>query len=236
MPATDAIFTNLGGTFCISPATFSEKLKSIRAFIFDWDGVFNNGTKNELGSSSFNEIDAMGTNMLRFSYYLDKGQLPYAAVMSGEKNVLSFRYGIREHFHHVYFGVKNKKMAFEHFTAMHALDPHEVAFVFDDVLDLSLAEVCGVRILINRTANPLFEKYVTDNQLTDYITAHSGGDFAVREACELLIGIRGNYDTTIHHRAHFSDTYNNYFTLRQQLPTTFFTWKNNAISRTETPE
>ena len=222
--------------FCISAEEFKKKLARIRAFIFDWDGVFNNGTKNEHGSSSFNEVDAMGTNLLRFSYFLEKNELPYMAVMSGEKNSFSFRYGTREHFHNVYFGVKNKRLALDHFLDLHNLTAEEVAFVFDDVLDLSLAEVCGLRMLVDQKANILFKNYVIKNQLADYVTAHAGGDFAAREACELLMGLRGNFDDTVRHRAGFSPVYEKYFVMRQEIPTSFFVWKNNLIEGVPDPE
>jgi len=42
-----AIFTQLGGEFITPVSELAEKLSSVKAFIFDWDGVFNDGTKNE---------------------------------------------------------------------------------------------------------------------------------------------------------------------------------------------
>ncbi len=229
----EKLFTQQGGTFCIPLGELQKKLSHIRAFIFDWDGVFNDGIKNEHGSSSFSEVDAMGTNLLRFSNYLIKGRMPIVSVMSGEKNILSFQYGRREHVHAIYFRVKNKRQAFDHFIDDYQLKPQEVAFIFDDVLDLSLAEVCGVRILVNQRANPLFHHYVLNHNLADYTTAHPGGRFAVREACELMIGLQGNFDITVQHRLRFSTEYATYYNERQQIPTSIYTWSNNIIERTE---
>lgn len=225
----EKIFTQQGGTFCIPIAQFQEKLSYVRAFIFDWDGVFNDGIKNEHGSSSFSEVDAMGTNLLRFSSYLINGKMPIVSVMSGERNILSFQYGKREHVHAIYFRVKNKRQAFDHFINEYQLKPQEVAFIFDDVLDLSLAEVCGVRILVNQRANPLFHHYVLNHNLADYTTAHPGGRFAVREACELMIGLQGNFDITVQHRLRFSNDYSSYYNERQQIPTSIYTWNENVI-------
>src|SRR5690349_16437713 len=102
------LFTDAGGSFQIPFETFSDKLKKIRAFIFDWDGVFNDGVKDHEGSSNFNEVDAMGTNLLRFSRWMHRRELPIVAVMSGERNTLSFQLTTREHFHQGYFRVKDK--------------------------------------------------------------------------------------------------------------------------------
>lgn len=156
--------------------------------------------------------------------------------MSGERNVLSFQLGKRERFHALYFRVKNKLLAFEHFLAAHQLKAEEVAFVFDDVLDLGLSEVCGLRLMVNRKGNPLFTKYVIKNNLADYLTAQPGGQFAVREICELLIGLSGDYDTTILHRACFSTEYAKYFNDRQRMETVSFTWDGDAIVSSSEPD
>jgi len=43
------LFTSIGGRFISEPELISAKLKTIKAFIFDWDGVFNNGQKSAEG-------------------------------------------------------------------------------------------------------------------------------------------------------------------------------------------
>lgn len=236
MARVTKIFTDLGGIFCVSPEAFRKKSESIRAFIFDWDGVFNDGTKDENGSSSFGEVDAMGANLLRYSNALLHVETPVVAIMSGAKNSLSFQYGTREHVHEVYFNVKNKKLAFDHFLSLHRLQPESVAFFFDDVLDLSLAASCGLRIMINRKANPLFKAYVTENNLADYVTANPGGSFAIREACEMLIGINGNYDEVVRSRSTFSDSYAAYLRERENIHTAFYTWDGESIVPVNSPQ
>lgn len=79
------LYTSLGAEFVISQEQLHAKLKGIKAFVFDWDGVFNNGDKPARGSSHFSEVDSMGTNLLRFSHYLHHGELPLTAIISGEK-------------------------------------------------------------------------------------------------------------------------------------------------------
>ncbi len=224
---TEQLFIREGGSFCIPYSSFQEKLSRIRAFIFDWDGVFNDGTKDHQGSSSFNEVDSMGTNLLRFSHWLRNGQLPVMAVMSGEKNQLSFNYTNREHFHNGYFKMLHKALALEHFTKTHSLKPEEVAFMFDDALDLGLAANAGLRIMVRRSGNPLFRKYVADRNLADYIT--SGTPYAVREACELMMGTLGNFEQAVELRAGFSETYQQYLKQRQSIAPSYFTLEGSNI-------
>lgn len=228
---TGSIFTQTGGSFGSSYEDFQSRLSGIRAFIFDWDGVFNDGSKDDQGSSNFSEVDSMGTNLLRFSRWLQKGEMPFCAVMSGEKNLLSFRFTNREHFHQGYFKAVHKSPALDHFLELHSLKAEQVAFIFDDALDLSVAERVGLRIMVGRKANPLFRKYVTHHQLADYITGQE--KFAVREACELLIGTTGNFEQTIDERKTFSPEYRRYLKERQDIMTQYFTWTNEAIVRAE---
>jgi 3-deoxy-D-manno-octulosonate 8-phosphate phosphatase (KDO 8-P phosphatase) len=229
MNHTESIFSQIGGVFCTPIAELAIKMSKVKAFIFDWDGVFNNAQKNENKSSTFNEADSMGTNMLRFSHYLLNQQLPATAIISGEKNEMAFYFAEREHFDGCYFKVPNKIIALNHFCEKHNLQLNEVAYVFDDVLDLSIAAVCGVRILINRKANPLFKNYLVQNNFVDYITGHESGNFALRETTEMLMGLNDNYNQCMDDRKDFSQAYMGYLELRQSAPTRFYTIESNVV-------
>jgi len=217
------VFTNIGGEFIFSPEDIATKLKKIKAFVFDWDGVFNNGTKDQNGTSIFSEVDSMGTNLLRFSNYLTQGQMPYTAVISGEHNSAAFSFTRRECFNACYYKVANKIEALDHFSKQFNLTPEEIAFVFDDVLDLSVANKVGIRIFIKRKANPLFNQYVINNRLADYVTGAESGNFAVRETCELLMGLKGVYNQVITERMEYSNSYSDYITKRRDGNTKYFT-------------
>jgi 3-deoxy-D-manno-octulosonate 8-phosphate phosphatase (KDO 8-P phosphatase) len=223
------VFTNSGAEFLISSKEISKKLETIKAFIFDWDGVFNSAEKNESRSSNFNEADSMGTNLLRFSYYLKNKKMPFTAIISGEKNQQSFYFTTREHFHSCYFKFSNKIDAFQHFCKQHNLQANEVAYFFDDVLDLSIAKVCGLRILINRNAGILFKNYIRKNKLADYITFNDGSNYAIREACELLMACNDNFDEVLDKRTDFDSSYKKYIELRNKMNTDFFTTSNGEI-------
>ena len=217
------IFTALGGQFVTPAEKIIEKLQTIRAVVFDWDGVFNDGTKTEAGSSSFSEVDSMGTNLLRFGLWLHQGgQLPVAAVVTGVTNVLADKLVGREHFHACYSQAKHKIDVLQHLLNQHGLQPQEVAFFFDDALDLSVAEKAGVRVMVRRNANPLFTKYVIDNGLVDYITGNQSGQFAVREGCELLLGLLGQYDAVMAERLRYHPVYDTYYQQRQAVESTYW--------------
>ena len=231
MENTEIIFTQLGGNFSRPFAEFKEKLSKVKAYLFDWDGVFNNGVKTEQGGSPFSEVDAMGTNMLRFGHWLKNEKLPTVGIITGEDNPSALYLAEREHFHSVYFKSKNKLIAFDHFLKANQLQPHEVAFVFDDVLDLGVAEKCGLRILVRHRAAPMFLNYSIKNEIVDYITAND--DHGVRETCELILSTMDVYDQAIHYRSHFHENYKNYLTIRQSVETKSYLAKGDLIEQVQ---
>lgn len=229
MTEIENLYSFLGGRFVTPSNEIQARLYNIRAFIFDWDGVFNNGQKDANGSSNFSEVDSMGTNLLRFSHFLKQGALPVTAIISGEKNETAFYFSERECFTYSFFKVAHKKAALDFICEKENIKPEQIAYFFDDVLDLPIAEVCGIRILVNQKANPLFTHYCIKNKLVDYLTASSGGHFAVREASELLCGLNDNFNEVIHDRVNNSVHYQTYIQARRQIKPEFYTLKDKAI-------
>lgn len=227
------IFENNGGKFLISESLLVSNLSRIKAFVFDWDGVFTNGEKDHDMHSRFNEVDSMGTNLLRFSYFLKNKQLPIAAIISGENNKTAFTFSTRECFNANYFKIKHKTDATKHLCENYGILPSEIAFVFDDVLDLSVAKECGLRIFIPRKANSLFNDYVVKNKLADYVTASESGDFAVREATEMIMCAYGLFDEAVTQRVNYSDSYANYISLRNTVKTKYFTFSEGKIAEVQ---
>jgi len=77
-----------------------------------------------------------------------------------------------------------------------------------------------LRIMINRYASPLFYHHVKSHQLADYISFNEGGENAVRELSELLIGVNGNYEEIMKKRSDFVGDYQRYLEERNQANTT----------------
>lgn len=200
------IFTSNGGKFITSPSSLSNKLKNIKAILFDWDGVFNSGEKGEI-PSSFNEVDSMGINMLRFGYHMLLGQIPYTAIVTGETNQTAFKWAKRERLDNVFFQVKHKVDLLAQLKMEQDIDPYQILFVYDDILDLSLAKEVGARFLVHRKSNPLFNAYCIKNKLCDYITYSSGKENAIREISEVVLDALGKFDTTIEERILFDGAY-----------------------------
>ncbi len=209
-------FLDLGTRLIATREEFLAKCGDIKAVLFDWDGVFNNGFKDLEGGSPFSEVDSMGVNLLRFALWLKNGErLPAAGIITGQHNAYAERFAQRERMHGCHMGYTNKPEAFDAFLAAHQLRPEEVAFFFDDVLDLPVADRCGLRVLIGRKASPWFENAAIGS--VDVITACDGGHHGLREACELLIVATGRADEVLDHRVRYSEVYQRYLMQRQTV-------------------
>lgn len=219
--------------FICSKEEIVSKLNSVKAFVFDWDGVFTSGEKDFELQSRFNEIDSMGTNLLRYAYYLKHHHLPLAAIISGENNKAAFTFTNRECFHSSYFKIANKIDAAKHFCLTHNCELKQIAFVFDDVLDLSIAKHCGLRVFISRKSAPYFSDYVLKNNLADIVVDGEATDNPVRLICETLIHTYGLFDEVITQRVEFSESYKNYLSFRKSVSPVYFTAIEGKISETK---
>lgn len=211
------MFEREGAVFVTPADELAAKLTKIRAVVFDWDGVFNRGEKGTGSSSGFSEADSMGINMLRFGLWLRDRELPLAAIVTGEVNPSSELFAARERFHCLFQGVRDKRNAIAAICDDHALSGSEIACVFDDINDLSMAERCGVRILVRRPASVLLRDRLVQSRACDYVTASSCGDYAVRESAEMLLGLLGLFDDVVDARRANDERYRAYFSARQTI-------------------
>lgn len=208
-------FSKLGGTFVTPVEELAKRVRAARGFVSDWDGVFNVGSKGETAESTYSEPDSMGTNLLRYALWRAHGALPVAALITGAENPSARGFALREHFHAVYYGARNKTRAIEQLCGAHRISSENLVCFFDDVNDLGMAFACGVRIFVQRSASPLLRDYVVRQGFCDYVTGHSAERYAVREACELLLGLLGTFDVVVASRVAWDRDYDSYFKARQ---------------------
>jgi len=225
------IYEQTGGEFITPPVVLSKKLKKVKALIFDWDGVFHAGQKTADGFSTFSEVDSMGLNMLRLGFYLEHGNIPVTAIITGENNKTAFGFAKREHLDAVFFKIKNKKEALDYILKKHGLKADEVLFVFDDILDLSAVKMAGVNFLMGRTANPMFVNYCKKHKLADYQSGNDGGNHGVREISELTLSLIRRFDETLENRVDFTKTYQKYWSSRNKIDTHFFTIADKGVEK-----
>lgn len=207
----------------------STSFQNIKAIILDWDGVFHSGYKNLNGESQFSEADSMGVNMIRLGYYLINSFIPYTAIVTGEKNPTGQFLAEREHFDAIYYKIKDKKVIADYLLKEKGIKPSEILFVFDDILDLSLAKMAGIRFLVHRNASKKLQDFIFNENQCDFITANDGGNHAVREICEFALDQLNMFDKTLNTRIEHGEVYKNYLALRQSISTNRMTIKDGLI-------
>jgi 3-deoxy-D-manno-octulosonate 8-phosphate phosphatase (KDO 8-P phosphatase) len=215
----EQVFKKLGGTFLTPPGQIQTLMPGIKAFIFDWDGVFNNGMKTGDAGSPYSEIDSMGINLLRFSYWLKYQRTVHTFIITGMNNHSANEFAKREHFDGIFMNLKHKIHALETICESNKITPDEVAFIFDDVIDIAASRLCGLSFFVNRKANPLLLNYIKVNRIGNYISASSGEEHAVREICELLTGLNDNFDKTVEMRIKFKGEYEDFLNARNKIVT-----------------
>ncbi len=212
-------FSALGAVFVTPRREFLERLRRIRALLFDWDGVFNPGLKGEGVANPFTEPDSMGTNLLRYALWRANGSLPVTVIVSGAENPSARKFAVRERFTAVYTNVLDKSRVIAEIRKTYGIEGAEIACVFDDVNDLAVAAECGLRCLVRRDASPLLQDFVAEHGLCDYITAMGADRHAVREVAELMMGLLGDFDAIAASRMRFDSDYTTYFNARQAVQT-----------------
>jgi 3-deoxy-D-manno-octulosonate 8-phosphate phosphatase (KDO 8-P phosphatase) len=211
--------SDLGGTFLTPAVQIKASLAKIKAFVFDWDGVFNDGRKTYNSDSSFSEVDSMGINLLRFDYWLRNRKPPLVFIITGMKNQTAQEFARREHFDGIFQNIKNKRESLENICTSYKIVTQEIAFIFDDVLDIEVAKLSGLSFCIGRKSNPLLTDYIKQNRICNYLSAFSGEDHAVREICELMMDLAGDYKQAVERRIQFKGEYEEFLSQRNVINT-----------------
>lgn len=153
----------------------------IRLFGMDVDGVLTDegiylGTA-ELEFKRFNVHDGMGITLIRKA-----GIVPFiiTARVSAAVTRRARELGIEE----VHQGVRDKLSCLKEITYRHGVELEQVAFVGDDLSDLTVLWSVGLPIAVANATDEI-------KQAAKFTTALSGGKGAVREACEYVLRLNG---------------------------------------------
>ncbi|HPD60334.1 MAG TPA: HAD-IIIA family hydrolase [Thermodesulfobacteriota bacterium] len=158
-------------------ATWHEKAKKIRLLVLDVDGVLTDGaiiySDNGGESKSFNVKDGLGIKMLT------QEGIKVAIISGRNSRAVEYRakdLGIQE----VYQGIKDKVAVFDEILKKNKINPEEIGFMGDDLIDLPLLYRVGFAIGVSDAAREI-------KNAVDYVTKLPGGKGAVREVCELIL-------------------------------------------------
>jgi len=90
----------------------------------------------------------------------------------------------------VYQGIQDKLTVFEEIIKRAGVKSSEAAFVGDDVIDLPVMRNCGLAIAVANARDEVKED-------AHYVTPHSGGDGALRDAVEYILKAQGKWKQVV---------------------------------------
>lgn len=165
---------------------FLSKLKNIKAFVLDIDGVLTDATIHVTESGEqlrrFNVRDGYAMQLA-----VKKGYL--ICVISGGKSesvILRLKgLGITE----VHLGITKKLEVYHKFIHQHQLKAENVIYMGDDIPDMPVMNVAGVSACPSDAVEEV-------KAISDYISAKTGGDGCVRDLIEKVLKVQDNWFDT----------------------------------------
>lgn len=160
--------------------SYKEKLKNIKAFVFDVDGVFTDGSVYLIP----------GGHMSRVMHVLDgyavvkarKHNYIIGVITGGNDEMVKFRInylGISD-----YYPKSPDKLAdYEHFKKKYNLKDDEILTMGDDVPDREIMARSGIATCPENAVPEIKE-------IADYISPVSGGKGAVRDVIEQVMKVQ----------------------------------------------
>ena len=91
---------------------------------------------------------------------------------------------------HVHQGIQDKLTVFREILQQEGLRSDEAAFVGDDVIDLPVMRNCGLAVAVANARSEVKKE-------AHYITPHSGGDGALRDAVEYILKAQGQWKQVV---------------------------------------
>jgi len=161
-----------------------EIAKQVKLLVLDVDGVLTDGgiyfddSGKEL--KKFNSLDGYGIKMLLSSGF------EVAVISSRSTPSVAHRMeglGVKHH----YQGQSDKNIKMQQLLETLSLNFDQVAFVGDDVMDLTVMKKIALPIAV-ANAHPFVKEHAL------FITENSGGSGAVREVCDCLLMAHNKYD------------------------------------------
>lgn len=161
-----------------------EKAKDIKLVILDVDGVMTDGRividDNGVESRNFDIKDGMGVVVMMMS------GVEVAIITSKKSGAVRHR-AEELKIKRFYEGIKKKTEPYEEMLREMGITDAQVAYVGDDLVDLSMMKRVGLPIAVGDAAEDV-------KQHAAYVTKARGGYGAVREVAEMILKAQDKWD------------------------------------------
>jgi len=157
--------------------TVEEKAKKIKAIITDVDGVLTDG--GIIYDNNYTEYKRYNVKDGQIISHLKRMGFIVGAITGRESDVVKKRMEeLRFTFHH--HGIKDKLVEYEKIKQEYSLQDEEIAYIGDDIIDLSILSRCGFAVT-PKDARDYMKKEV------DYITPSKGGEGVFRDVADFIL-------------------------------------------------
>lgn len=163
--------------------SYKSNLKNIKAFVFDVDGVFTDGSVYLMPDGSMcrvmNVLDGYAVVKARKKNY------PICVITGGDDPMVRKRInylGITEY----YAKVGNKLKKFEEFKMKYNLQNEQILTMGDDLPDMRMMQISGISTCPENSVAEI-------KLISDYISPIQGGKGAVRDVIEQVMKVQGNW-------------------------------------------
>ncbi|MBN1340921.1 MAG: HAD-IIIA family hydrolase [Bacteroidales bacterium] len=162
---------------------YKSKLKYIRCFIFDYDGVLTDGHVILLPDG-----DALRTANVKDGYALQLAAKKgfHIAIISGGNSQSMVRRFEALRIKDFFLGIDNKIEVFNSYLQKKGLDKKSVAYMGDDIPDLKPMQEAGFACCPS-DASPEIKA------VSHYVSPFSGGRGCVRDVIEQTLKIQGEW-------------------------------------------
>lgn len=166
---------------------FLEKIKHIKAFVLDVDGVLTNGmlmmTESGEQLRQFNIKDGYALQLA-----IKRG-FKIAIVSGARSKGVEHRLkglGIKD----VYLGLDSKTEAYQEFISKNSLSSEQVLFMGDDIPDLQLMKLAGLAVCPADAVEEI-------KSFSHYISSRKGGEAFVRDIIEKVLKVQNLWADTL---------------------------------------
>ena len=162
-----------------------DRASQIKLLVLDVDGVLTNGqvwigADGKESLKAFDIQDGLGIKLL------EQCGIPTAIITGRNSKMVLARceeLGIK----HVHMGVENKSIALDQVLKSLGLTHSDCAVMGDDWPDLAMMKNAGLKICPAQAHDAVKE-------CVHFVTAHTGGNSAVREVCDLILKAQNHYE------------------------------------------
>jgi len=164
-------------------SNFKENLSKVKAFAFDVDGVFSNGSVYLYPDGemvrSMNIKDGYAVQLsLKLGY-------PLTIITGATSATVEKRFaglGVKD----IYLGSKNKMVDFKDFLRKYNLVPSDILYMGDDIPDHEIMETVGFPTCPADAAEEI-------KNISLYISDKNGGEGCVRDVLEQVLKVHGHW-------------------------------------------